>query len=98
VKLADWALAAPSQEFNGLCCGITQLVFEGLYVGAEEDLVSDEINDMAYTPHVALYGINAKLLGQEVEARPVPRGVVGNCIAEALSELIMVQNRHQLSR
>jgi hypothetical protein len=63
VKLADWALTALSQEFNGLCYGITQLIFEGLYVGAEEDLVSDEVNDMAYTPHVALYGINAKLLG-----------------------------------
>jgi hypothetical protein len=61
VKLANWALAALSHEFNGLCRSITQLVFEGLYVGAKEDLVRHKVDDMAYTPNVALGGINAKL-------------------------------------
>jgi hypothetical protein len=59
-----------------------KLLFEGLYVGTEEDLIGYKVDNVAYTQHVALGCIEAKLLCKEVKVSVVLRGIIGNSIAE----------------
>jgi hypothetical protein len=65
-----------------------------LYVRTEEDLVSHEVDNVPYASDVALYSIEAKLCCKDVKVSSVLRGIIGDGIAEALSEVVVVQNRH----
>jgi hypothetical protein len=59
-----------------------KLLFEGLYIRTEEDLMGHKVDNVAHTQHVALGCIEAKLLCKKVKASVVLRGIISDSIAE----------------
>jgi hypothetical protein len=67
-------------------------MLEGLYVRAEKGLMCYKIDDMAYTPNVALCCTKAEFLRYDLKARSVLRGIICDGITEGLSKVVEVQD------